>query len=469
MLPAKERHKRQVSAQAIQPPEKYRSSGKRMDLNPDTSLLRLDASIVADARRTFAPGSLLLELERPVQLSDGQYRAGIRVLGAGRHEEIDAHPASSYAWHQVFPQGVLIPGLVNAHAHLDLTPIGPARLTERGFLAFVDTVRTHRPVDDQAIADGVRQGINLCIESGVVAVGDIAGSPRGRIATSAYETLAQSSLRGVSYLEFFALGPKEDEILRKLEEIVNNLPHKEGGVRLGLQPHAPYTVSPQAYRRCQALAESFSLPLSTHLAETPEEREFIESATGPLRVFLESVGMWDRSLAAVFGQGRRPVRHLHCVLSRPATPLILAHVHDLHEDEVELVRSLGASVVYCPSAGEYFGTAEHFGAHKYLRLLEAGVNVALGTDSIINLPEARLSIWREMQLLLRRDGTDPHVLLQMATINGARALGLDEAAFVFETGNRIAGVALIDKGCPGLDLGEVIRSSHDATTLMLGE
>jgi cytosine/adenosine deaminase-related metal-dependent hydrolase len=148
-----------------------------------------------------------------------------------------------------------------------------------------------------------------------------------------------------------------------------------------------------------------------------------------------------------------------------AAPFLVAHVNDCDDAAIRTLARTGTSVAYCPRASAYFGAERHFGPHRYRDMLGAGINVALGTDSIVNLPEsavgaAGMSILDEMRFLYRRDGTDPRVLLGMGTVNGARALGLPADAFAFGVGGEMAGLASVEVGdsAPGSFVRAVVES-----------
>ena len=138
-----------------------------------------------------------------------------------------------------------------------------------------------------------------------------------------------------------------------------------------------------------------------------------------------------------------------------------------------------ASIAYCPRASAYFGADQHFGSHRYRDFIAAGLTVALGTDSVINLPAASvipdgsgLSILEEMRFLHARDGDDPLALLAMGTIHGARVLGLDESLFTFTRGAEIAGLVAID-GPPQRsarsELTAILESNENPRLLFVGK
>lgn len=451
---------------------------------------RLDAGAIIDAAGTcFAPASLLLEIHPPVgpdgpsgraereaaggprpavgdetSLRPPAARGRARVLAVGTPAHIDTHPAASHAHRATLPGHALLPAFVNAHAHLDLTHIGPCPHDEAaGFVGFVDLVRSRRCADEEEIAASVRRGVELSLRAGVVAVGDIAGAARGEPRLAPWRTLADSPLRGVSFLEFFGIAKGEQPGRLRLEAALEEAGKLaagpgavSGGVKLGLQPHAPNTVGLRLYTHAAQLARARGLPLCTHLAETPEEHEFIGQATGPQRAFLERLGLWDDAVLAEIGQARTPVEHLRGVLAefRP----VCVHVNDCSDRDLEILAQSGAAVVYCPRASAYFGAEKVLGPHRYRELLSAGIVVALGTDSIINLPGGvegaggrGLGVWDEMALLRRRDGADALELLRMGTLHGARVLGLDERAFAFTPGASLAGLVAVEMASPPPD------------------
>lgn len=438
----------------MNPPPPYTGAG-----------IRVDALAIADERGVLAsPASLLIET------------GSLRVLAVGTPEEVGHHPGSIGATRLSRPRAVLIPGLVNAHAHLDLTHIGPRPFDhESGFMGWVETIRRERLTDPEAIGASVRRGVELLRAGGTVAVGDIAGAPAGRPTLAPWRELARSGLLGVSYLEFFGIGARQAEARGRVEALLDEWAEEErpdSGVRLGLQPHAPNTISLGTYRWAVELALGHGLPLSTHLAETPDERLFVGAGRGPMRSLLERIGVWEPAVLDEVGHGRHPVEHLGPVLR--SAPFLVAHMNDADDAAVETLASTGTSVAYCPRASAYFGAEGHFGGHRYRDMLRAGIRVALGTDSIVNLPlsaadqeQGGISVLEEMRLLFRRDGTDPALLLRMGTTLGAEALGLEPGLFRFVAGHASAGVVAVEVGGTGVDPLEAICRARSRAELLL--
>ncbi|MCK4872180.1 MAG: amidohydrolase family protein [Phycisphaerales bacterium] len=398
-------------------------------MKPSAILYRARA-IVDAAGLSAAPAALLL-------------RGGC-VLAAGRPEVAEQHPEAGRARVVDLADSLLMPGLVNAHTHLDLTHVGPQPYDAKGgFIGWAERIqqaRAHDPVD---VRQSVLAGIDLSLRGGTCLIGDIAGA--GSLVP--LTTLRRSPLHGVSYVEFFGQGDMQNAAIATLSRIAGEISHDMAGVRLGVQPHAPYSAGLRLYDA----AASSGLSVATHLAESPEEARYVAHGDGPIRQLVERLGVWNPAILQgddAIGQGRHPIDHLRSVLR--IAPLLVAHINDLGNesqagDHLALLARSRCTVAYCPRASDYFHHADHFGPHPYRTMLDAGINVALGTDSIVTLPTDhadRLSILDEMRYLRARDGTDPMTLLTMATVNGAIGLRFDPAFVTFSPGP-IAGVAAV--------------------------
>lgn len=361
------------------------------------------------------------------------------MLAIGTLAEVSAHPAYASAERVDLPDRVVAPALVNAHAHLDLTHIGPQPMGEGGFAGWIDMVRRGRHAGDADIASSVREGVELLLRGGTAAVGDIAGSVGGVASLAPARVLDGVAMAGVSYLEFFALSPDGSPGLDAAME-------RAGGfqpvhLRLGLEPHAPYSASLGAYRRAIATG----MPVCTHLAESLAERELVAAGGGPIADMLGGLGLWTDAVAGQFGAGRSPVGHLDGVLEG----VLAVHLNDLSDGDIQSLAGSGARAAFCPRASAYFGAPEHFGPHRYRDLLAAGVPVALGTDSVVNLPleavAARgICVLDEALLLHERDGVDPDVLLVMLYKHGPECLGLPEQ--MLAPGREVLGLISVERG-----------------------
>lgn len=417
--------------------------------NPTPTLLRVDAHAAIDDRHThLAPAAALIAL---------QPDAAPTLIAIDHPAHIDTHPASPHADRLHRPNAILTPGHANAHTHLDLTYIGPQpHEPGSGFVRWIDMVRQRRCTQPSDIAAAVEQGITLLRKGGVVAVGDIAGAPAGRPCLVPLDALARSGLWGITYLEFFAIGTSMHASLRAIDTALDTLPALRPTLKPGLQPHATNTVDRRAYQWAVGRARRAAMPLATHLAETLDERHFIAHAKGPQRDLLERLGLWDDSVLDHIGRGLTPVAHLAPILREAAdsgVPVLAAHASDLTDRDIDLLARAAVTVAYCPRAHAYFGSPALIGPHRYRDLLDAGVRVCLGTDSIINLPprdveRAGLGVLPDLALLWNRDRTPLRTLIAMATTHPALALGLDPDHFRFRPGQPLAGLVAITPSQP---------------------
>ena len=322
------------------------------------------------------------------------------------------------------PNDLILPALVNAHAHLDLTPIGPVPFAG-DFTAWLnDSVRKKRPSEPKAIIEAVRLGMKLSRAAGVGHVGDIAGSTAAIMGRR--QAPDDAVIPGVSYLECFGLGANQASTIARVQRALEDLPfetridHHDRGAVLGLSPHAPYSTGLDVYKAANRLSHQRIYRLATHLAESPEELQFIHSADGPFAELLKSIGKWDDSIAPA---NTHPVHWLEPVLKHARW--VVAHCNYLDDEHIDILQKTGTSVAYCPIASEYFGHKDH----RYRDMLDAGVNVCLGTDSILCQPPDEpqpMGILPQMRRLYRRDQTEPGTLLKMATTHGMLALEFSE-------------------------------------------
>jgi cytosine/adenosine deaminase-related metal-dependent hydrolase len=315
-------------------------------------------------------------------------------------------PADQLGFDIDLQDAALLPGLVNAHVHLDLTYL-------RGKLAppvddptlWLESVIAHRrattPTETEA---AIRAGVDECLSSGVSCVGDIDGTG------IAARLLPATPLRGIVFRELLGLTPPAVEHAIQIAAAAIREFRPNGRITLGLGPHAPYSV-------CKDLLTWIAderRPTAIHLAEFKDEKRLLTDHDGVFRNFLARIGVWNDNW-----DPNVLTAHPHEVLAllSKVQPLVLAHCNYLDAPWADL---RGASIVYCPRTHAYF----RHPPHPFPRLLAHGINVALGTDGLASNPD--LNLFKEMQFLWKRHGDQlvGSVLLDMGTRNGARALGL---------------------------------------------
>ncbi|MEM6552124.1 MAG: amidohydrolase family protein [Planctomycetota bacterium] len=346
---------------------------------------------------------------------------------------------------------LITPAHVNAHAHLELSAIGPQPYPG-SFIEWVTLLRKAAPPDDPHwFANAARDAAHASRSAGVGTIGDITPS------LDVHHARQAAGLRGVTFLELFGLAePFDQPALARIPQIT-----QANDDELGFQPHAPYSAGPRLF----AAASQSKRPVCTHLAELPDELRFVAEADGPFRDFLQQLGKWNTASAATYGQGLSPVAWMKPHLEQ--TPWLIAHGNYLTDDDVTILANTQTSVAYCPLASAYFG---HTG-HRYRDLLAAGVNVCLGTDSVVCQPADEpqpLGILPQMRCLHQRDGTEPDTLLAMATTHGAAALRLHPSSTTLAPG---APAAFCVSPLPDIQtndpLASVLNSDESATGLFI--
>lgn len=303
-----------------------------------------------------------------------------------------------------------MPGLVNAHVHLELSALNPGQRPP-DFITWLKRLLPRTPPDAQAIQSfvtrGVEIGVKQCLQFGVTSVGDISLQ-----CAITRPLLKASPLRVVSYGEVQAMAQRRGRFEEKFSKAVDATASAER-LRIGISPHAPYSVEPHGYRRCLAAARSSGFPIATHLAETRDEETFLADHTGPFRDLWAYLDAWDEDVPTFAGG---PIRFA-ASLGLLDHPTLLAHVNYCDDHEMAMLGAGRASVVYCPRTHAYFGHPPH----RWRDMLAAGINVAVGTDSCASSPD--LNLVDDLRLLREIAPDVPAIdLWKMGTLNAARAI-----------------------------------------------
>ncbi|MEE9255963.1 MAG: amidohydrolase family protein [bacterium] len=335
---------------------------------------------------------------------------GGRVEAVGPADSISS--ADGLEFDRDFGAAVLVPGLVNAHTHIELSGIdlAPAPMAEW----IVRLVREVRGWPAHLFLSSSRIGAAASFGSGVTCVGDISASGHS------VRILSDLGMRGVVFHEVLGLQPSEAEAIveRKIhamEEAEGKNGGPAGSLRSGLSPHAPYTASAPLYRAALSAARSRGWPTATHLAESPEEVRFLKDGGGPLAGMHEELGS---PLEGFAPPGAPPVRYLSDAGALDGIDLAV-HCNQTGPEEWELFKIADVAVCLCPRSAEFFGHpfADAIGMRR------AGVRLCIGTDSRASSPS--LSVLEEAAALLDADpGLTPEALLEICTVSGAEVLGL---------------------------------------------
>jgi cytosine/adenosine deaminase-related metal-dependent hydrolase len=330
----------------------------------------------------------------------------------------------------------LLPGLVNAHAHLEFsdlaTPLGEPGMT---LPAWIRLVIGERKRSNRDAAAAIAAGFAESLAAGVTTIGDIATAPPERPDAAAAPTTAAPTTAApttVAFQESIGFSARRiDSALADLQRRFELTPPPAG-----FSPHAPYTVHPQLVTRIVELAGRRSAPVAMHLAESLDERDLLATGGGPFRDLLEDRSMWDGD---AIPRGSRWLDYLQQLAEAPRALVI--HGNYLAADEMQLLgqRRATLSVVFCPRTHAYFRHAEY-----PLRLLRAaGVRVALGTDSRASNPD--LDLLADLRFAARArefSAIEPAAWLRMATLDAAEALGLAAEVGSLAPGKRADLVAI---------------------------
>ncbi|MCH7808571.1 MAG: amidohydrolase family protein [Planctomycetes bacterium] len=315
-----------------------------------------------------------------------------------------------------YGDAVICPGFVNAHTHLELSSLAKTIPPSPDFTDWLRRLmeRLHaNPLTRDQVAQSVRLGVKQSVLSGVTTIGDVTREPQWT-----REFLASLGMRGVSFGEVIAIGKRRAKLAQRLREAMR-LDHQTERLRIGISPHAPYTVEPAAMRICAAAARELQAPISIHLAETAAEEAFTRSREGPFAAYLQQLGVWDDAIPA---SGCSPIE-LARATGLLGSRTIVAHANYVSDDDIATLAESGAGVAYCPRTHDAFGHVPH----RFCAMLQAGVNVCIGTDSLVSNPS--LSVLDELRFLRdRHPDVSPDELMAMGTLRGARALGLEHCA-----------------------------------------
>ena len=333
----------------------------------------------------------------------------------------------------------ILPGLVNAHTHLELSYLRDRVPPAREFVSWIRNVvacRRQQPdADAQEVIRGVEEGIAESVRSGTALVGDISNT------LVTFAPLAESPVGGVVFYELIRFNaPDPMGFVHAAWQELSQLPQTDR-VRASLAAHAPYSVAPRVFEAIrQTVADVALLPCSVHLSESAEEVEFIRSGDGPWRTFLEDVGAWDDQWTP---PGGSPVQFLDETGFLDERVLAVHGVQMTHGDLARLA-ARGATLVTCPRSNGHTGA----GAPPLADFYASGVRVAVGTDSLASAPD--LSIFAELATMRALAPSVPaRQLLDSATRQGATALGFGADYGTIESGKRARLLAVTVPG--GLD------------------
>lgn len=351
-------------------------------------------------------------------IASSPIRDGAVVVDGDRIAWVGPSAAADAEEHEHLGNAVLLPGLVNAHTHLELTGL-------RGFLEglpFRDWLRAltlaRRDVlSSDDLLDAARLGVAEGLRAGITTFADCSASG------VPVRALVASGARGRVYLETF--GPDRQQVDASMAQLRDAVHRWRGEasplVDVGVSPHAPYTVSEALFAAVAAYARDEQLPIATHVAESAAETAFVRDGTGPFADGLRARGI------PVHATQHSPLALLERTgLLGPSTLCI--HAIQLDADDIARLVAADARVVHCPISNAKLGQ----GIAPVLALRRAGVSVGLGSDSVVSndamdlVQEARQAVLLQSIAAATPDALSAHDALALATVGGAEALGLPQ-------------------------------------------
>ena len=338
--------------------------------------------------------------------------SGDRVLDVGKFPEVSGR----HAGEEIVDLGeqALLPGLINAHCHLDYTCLRGKIPPQKSFANWIRAINAEKAkLSEQDYLASIADGFAEAKRFGTTTIANLTAFP---------ELIPQVNppIRTWWFAELIDVrNPNRTSDLVELAIDAMKRARDSGG-GIGLAPHALFTASANLYRRCEEIAQCENILLTTHLAEAREEMSMFHDASGPLYEFLKSIGR-DMSDCG----HETPFAWFAKIAGAPAgrtliTEWIVAHLNELAESDFELLEESTSKlhVVHSPRSHAYFGHSRF----PFERLRSLGFNICLGTDSLASNED--LSLFAEMRAFQRSEPAfSPREVLEMVTVNAALALG----------------------------------------------
>ncbi len=403
----------------------------------------------ADMRARRLAARWLIPVEgAPIEHAALLIDADGRIADVG-HDSVVARPPEAAA--EEFGQAVIIPGLINTHTHLELTGFAE-QIQEREFSSWIRRLRDLKTTrTPREFLQAARQGLQMCYAAGVTTVADTGDSD------SVIQVLAEADGSGIAYLEVFgpdpgdtqtSLGALRDRVIRAGRWAVQR-------VRVGVSPHAPYTVSAPLLAAVARWSRGEGLPLAVHIAESGAEAELLRSGSGPF------AAAWaERGIPLPYPLGRTPIEWL--AENGGLSELTLCiHAVQAVPNDIQRLADTGAAVAHCPLSNRAHG----HGTAPLSSLIEASVRVGLGTDSEVSV--GHLDLLAEVRAARELARLTSNEALDLCTLSGARALGLETETGSLRTG-KWADCVVIRLPAPGFDAdpGEHVIASSSADVML---
>jgi cytosine/adenosine deaminase-related metal-dependent hydrolase len=328
-------------------------------------------------------------------------------------------------------RGILAPGFVNTHCHLELSHMKGRVNTGTGLIPFITGVVTQRNATAEIIADAIEKAEAEMLEGGIVALGDISNAP------DTFEVKSRGRMRYYTFVELFDFLQEAgaDKAFADWSAVYGQL-QPAAGSNGSLSPHAPYSVSKKLFRQIQTFNPERGITVSIHNQETPPENELFERGSGD---FYDFYGKFNISLDHFVPSGKGSI-HYALDNMNPANRTIFVHNTLSTADDIRAAQTWSPHTFWatCPNANLYIENR----LPNYQAFIDTGARVTIGTDSLTS--NWQLSILEEMKTIARYQSYVPFdMLLRWATLNGAQALGFDDTLGSLDVG-KTPGVLLLE-------------------------
>lgn len=328
--------------------------------------------------------------------------------------------------------GILCPGFVNTHCHLELSHMKGAIPEKTGLAGFIkDFIALRKTFSSQQIENGIAAGEKEMIENGIVAVGDICN------VTDTFKQKAKENLKYYNFIEGFDFFPEQFSAeYARMTRVAGELKDSCPGAKSNFVPHAPYSVSELLFRLIGDIEDEPQKISSMHNQESEDEDLMFREKKGRILAFFESLGM-DFSHWKASGKSS-----LQTVLNYfpKENNVLLVHNTFTNEEDIKFAEAYSKSMYWatCPNANLYIENK----LPDYNLFIEVGAKMIIGTDSLAS--NHSLSILDEMKTIASNfPELKLETLLQWATLNGAKALGFQNELGSLETGKK-PGVLLLE-------------------------
>ena len=334
--------------------------------------------------------------------------SGNRIDDVGKF----SHISKRYSGQVVIDLGeqALLPGLINTHCHLDYTCLRgkiPRQASFTDWIRAINAEKAKLSPEDYVVS--INEGFAEAKRFGTTTIANLTAFPE-------LVSRIQSPIRTWWFAELIDVRDpsRANEIVDAAVEKLNSPEY------WGLAPHALFTASENLYQRCEEIALSQGILLTTHLAESREEMSMFREARGPLYEFLKEIG---RDMTDCGDE--TPLHRFSEILRNPSTSVgvteggMVVHLNELIENDLQLLRGSNPNfeIIHCPRSHDYFGHSPF----QFEKLRDLGFNICLGTDSLASNDD--LSLFAEMRAFQKEfPDVSPEEILKMVTVNGGRAL-----------------------------------------------